>query len=417
MKYNKKGTTSRQRCTLCLAEQSPFVYLQVLIMNVKNIAILGSTGSIGRNALEVVARLPDRFRVSCLTVHKNIELLQAQIARFRPTVVVVEDEECAGSIRSRVNGSTQVLSGRAGMMNAVTRSDVDIVVSALVGFAGLEPTLRAIEAGKNIALANKETLVVAGEIIMRKVREHGVRLLPIDSEHSAILQCLQGEDMSTVERLILTGSGGPFLHFKPHEFERITVAQALNHPTWKMGNKITIDSATLMNKGLEVIEAFWLFGLPAEKISVVIHPQSIIHSMVEFVDGSIKAQLGIPDMKLPIQYALTYPERPSTPFQRIDFHSLQQMTFFPPDGEKFRCFPLAFKALAMGGTAPAALNAANEVAVKLFLEEKIPFACIPEFIEGTLATHIPIRPYTLEDVIRVDRETREAVLQQYVPMN
>jgi len=389
----------------------------MLMKQIKNIAILGSTGSIGTSALEVVANLPDRFRVTCLTAHKNIDLLRRQIERFHPAVVVIEDESNAAHLRQCVNGTTQVLSGHTGVMTAVTRNDIDVVVSSLVGFAGLKPTLQAIESGKDIALANKETLVVAGEIIMRKVREHGVRLLPVDSEHSAILQCLQGEDIGTVERLILTASGGPFLHLEGDQFRNITVAQALNHPTWKMGNKITIDSATLMNKGLEVIEAHWLFGLPPEKIDVVIHPQSIIHSMVEFSDGSIKAQLGIPDMKLPIQYALTYPERPSAPSKRIDFSLLGQMTFLDPDLDKFRCLGLAFRALAMGGTAPAVLNAANEVAVELFLNEKIQFTSIPVIIEQALASHRPIMHFTLEEVIRIDHETRQSVRQHFATMN
>jgi 1-deoxy-D-xylulose-5-phosphate reductoisomerase len=260
-----------------------------------------------------------------------------------------------------------------------------------------------------VALANKETLVVAGEIIMREVRDHGVRLLPVDSEHSAILQCLQGEDISTVSRVLLTASGGPFLHMDHEHFGSITRAQALNHPTWRMGNKISIDSATLMNKGLEVIEAHWLFGIPAEKIEVVIHPQSIIHSMVEFVDGSIKAQLGIPDMKIPIQYALTYPERPPTTFSRVDFAALKQMTFFEPDVQKFRCLALAFQALRAGGTAPAVLNAANEMAVELFLEERLPFAAIPLVIEEALAEHTPVVNFTLDDLVRVDADAREFV--------
>jgi 1-deoxy-D-xylulose-5-phosphate reductoisomerase len=282
-----------------------------------------------------------------------------------------------------------------------------MVLSSLVGFAGLKPTLRAIVAGKDIALANKEALVVAGEIVMKEVRNSGVRLLPVDSEHSAILQCLLGEDINQVERLILTASGGPFLHLGKDRFDTITVRQALNHPTWRMGNKITIDSATLMNKGLEVIEAFWLFGIPPEKIEVVIHPQSIIHSMVEFSDGSVKAQMGIPDMRIPIQYTLMYPKRHLSSFQRLDFSSLREMTFLEPDIEKFPCLALGFKALQIGGTAPAALNAANEVAVQLFLEERIPFASIPAIIEEALCSHSVVHNITLDDVVRTDKETRE----------
>jgi 1-deoxy-D-xylulose-5-phosphate reductoisomerase len=378
----------------------------------KNIAILGSTGSIGRSTLEVVRNLPDRFRVTYLTAHRNINLLREQIALFSPRGVVVLDEQNAVTLRKQLDGATLVLSGEEALETVVRRDDVDIVLCSLVGFAGLKPTLSAIEAGKDIALANKETLVVGGEIIMRRVRETGVRLIPVDSEHSAILQCLQGEDRSSVARLLLTASGGPFLHLDRARFGTITKAQALNHPTWRMGNKITIDSATLMNKGLEVIEAFWLFGIAREKIEVVIHPQSIIHSMVEFVDGSIKAQLGVPDMKIPIQYALTFPERPESSYRRVDFGTLKEMTFLAPDLEKFRCLALAYRALTMGGTVPAVLNAANEVAVELFLNERIPFNAIPLLIEEALANHTPTYAVTLNDLIRADSETRAAVRQQ-----
>lgn len=373
----------------------------------RNIAILGSTGSIGRNALEVIANLPDHFRVTYLTANKNVRLLEEQIHHFRPKGVVLLDEREASGLRVFANGATEVLVGQEGLKEIVQRNDVDIVLSALVGFAGLEPTLAAIKAGKQIALANKETLVVAGEIIMREVRERGVQLLPVDSEHSAILQCLRGEDTASVEGLILTASGGPFLNLDKEMFAAITVEQALNHPTWKMGNKITIDSATLMNKGLEVIEAFWLFGLPPEKIEVVIHPQSIVHSMVEFVDGSIKAQLGFPDMKIPIQYALMYPDRPVAANKRLDFSTPRQMTFQEPDMEKFRCLALAYNALEKGGTAPAVLNAANEVAVQLFLDGRLPFVAIPAMIESALSAHTPIHNISLEDVVRADRDTRE----------
>ena len=322
-------------------------------------------------------------------------------------------DECNASvIRKFADGSTEVLVGEDGLNEIVRRDNVDMVISSLVGFAGVKPTLAAVEAGKDVALANKETLVVAGELIMRAVRERGTHLLPVDSEHSAILQCLQGEQVSTVERIILTASGGPFLHLEQDKFETITVADALKHPTWKMGSKITIDSATLMNKGLEVIEAFWLFGIPPEKIEVVIHPQSIVHSMVEFADGSIKAQLGIPDMKLPIQYALMYPERPVSSYTRLDFGSMHQMTFQQPDRARFRCLDLAYRALHMGGTAPAVLNAANEVAVRLFLEGKLAFNDIPALIEAALADHAPAHTFTIEDLVRVNSETRERALQQ-----
>jgi len=375
----------------------------------KNIAILGSTGSIGRNTLEVVRSAPDRFRAGYLTTNKNIGLLLKQIAEFRPKAVAVLDEGGASTVRSQVGDSVEVLCGEQGLEQIVTRDDVDIVVSALVGFAGLKPTMAAIRRGKTIALANKETLVVAGELLTALVKEYGVRLIPVDSEHSAILQCLVGEDRTTIARLILTASGGPFLHRPKEEFSSITIEEALNHPNWKMGNKITIDSATLMNKGLEVIEACWLFGLPPERIDVVIHPQSIIHSMVEFVDGSVKAQLGLPDMKLPIQYALTYPDRSPLNGARIDFPRLQSMTFFQPDREKFRCLQLAFDALSIGGTALATLNAANEAAVNAFLNRRISFEKIPLLIEQTLSKHKVRLSPEFQDIVEADRKARAFV--------
>lgn len=377
----------------------------------KNIAILGSTGSIGRSTLEVISHFPDRFRVTYLTAHRNIDLLSEQVRQFAPRGVAVL-EECNASVLCKLlNGATEILVGEEGLCEIVAREDVDLVVSSLVGFAGLKPTLHAIEAGKDVALANKETLVVAGAIIMNAVRQHGVQLLPVDSEHSAILQCLRGEDMNAVERLILTASGGPFRTMAKDRFHTITVRDALNHPTWRMGNKITIDSATLMNKGLEVIEAHWLFGLPAEQIHVVIHPQSIIHSMVEFRDGSTKAQLGFPDMKIPIQYALMYPDRPAAPYRRLDFARMREMTFDEPDYERFPSLALAYRALEMGGTATAVLNAANEVAVQKFLHEEIPFSMIPAIIEEALATHTPLLNPTFDDIVRVDGETRRFVQQ------
>jgi 1-deoxy-D-xylulose-5-phosphate reductoisomerase len=372
----------------------------------RTIAILGSTGSIGCSALEVIAGYPERFRVGYLSANRNIDLLRDQINRFRPLGVVVADEERAAALRSAIGDATEILCGTAGLLEIVSRDGVDMVLSALVGFAGLKPTLRAVEAGKDVALANKETLVVGGELIMAQARARGVKILPVDSEHSAIFQCLQGEDVRTIERLILTASGGPFLHLPKEKFHSVTVAEALNHPTWRMGNKITIDSATLMNKGLEVIEAYWLFGVPPEKIDVVVHPQSVIHSMVEFVDGSMKAQLGMPDMKLPILYALAYPDRLPMSSRRIDFGTLRHMSFHPPDPEKFECLPLAFRALQMGGTAPAVLNAANETAVQMFLDGEIPFSSIPSVIRDALETHTPLHAFTLADLERIDGETR-----------
>ncbi|MEX0602598.1 MAG: 1-deoxy-D-xylulose-5-phosphate reductoisomerase [Bacteroidota bacterium] len=375
----------------------------------KNIALLGATGSIGRNSLEVIRAFPDRFRVSYLTTNTNIDLLQRQIAEFMPRGVVVLDACQASVLRKILDESVEVLSGEEGLAEIVSRDDVDIVISALVGFAGLRPTLEAIKHRKTIALANKETLVVAGEIITSLVREHGVSLIPIDSEHSAILQCVAGEDRSNIARLILTASGGPFLNTPSDRFSSITVEQALSHPNWKMGSKITIDSATLMNKGLEVIEAHWLFNLPAERIDVVIHPQSVIHSMVEFIDGSVKAQLGLPDMKIPIQYALTYPGRWPMNGSRVDFPRLKSMTFFEPDREKFPCLRLAYESLRIGGTSPAVLNAANEVAVSAFLERKISFNRIPELIERALDHDAVSNGSDLPAIIEADGAARRFV--------
>jgi len=375
----------------------------------KNIAILGSTGSIGQNTLEVIKSNPEQFRAAYLTTNRNVDLLLKQVEEFRPKAVAILDELAALTVRSRVGNSVEVLCGERGLENIVVRDDVDIVVSALVGFAGLKPTIAAMRCGKTIALANKETLVVAGELLTALVREHGVRLIPVDSEHSAILQCLAGEDWRSIAKLILTASGGPFLNRPKEEFASITIEEALNHPNWKMGNKITIDSATLMNKGLEVIEARWLFGLPPERIDVVIHPQSIIHSMVEFIDGSVKAQLGLPDMKLPIQYALTFPTRSPLNGARIDFPKLQSMTFFHPDREKFRCLQLAFDALSLGGTAPAVLNASNEAAVTAFLGRKISFEKIPLFIDRALSKHKVLLSPELQDIVEADQKARAFV--------
>ena len=375
----------------------------------KNIAILGSTGSVGRNSLEVINSFPDRFRVTYLTTNSNIDLLMEQVERFHPVGVVILDECRAGEARKRFKHPVEVLSGEPGLEEVVTRDDVDIVMSSLVGFAGLKPTIAAIRHRKRIALANKETLVVAGALITSLVREYGVELLPVDSEHSAILQCLAGENRELVARLILTASGGPFLNVPQESFAAITVEEALRHPNWSMGNKITIDSSTLMNKGLEVIEARWLFGISAERIHVVIHPQSIIHSMVEFVDGSVKAQLGLPDMKLPIQYALSYPDRWPMNGSRLDFPALRSMTFLEPDRAKFRCLSLAYDALSLGGTAPTVMNAANEVAVAAFLGKRISFEKIPILIERALnGAKIRLNP-ELDDILETDGKTRSFV--------
>ncbi len=375
----------------------------------KNIAILGSTGSIGQSSLEVISGFPDRFCVTYLTANRGIDLLVEQIERFHPKGVAVMEPDSVDFLQKKFGASLEIFFGADGLKIIASKPDVDVVINSLVGFAGLEPTIEAIKSGKTVALANKETLVVAGEIITLLVDEYKATLIPIDSEHSAILQCLVGEDYKNISKLILTASGGPFLNLDKSEFENVTIAQALNHPNWKMGNKITIDSATLMNKGLEVIEAHYLFKLPAEKIEVIIHPQSIIHSMVEFVDGSVKAQLGVPDMKIPIQYALTFPDRASSQSERINFSELHKMTFFTPDRNKFECLQHAYKALEMGGSAPAILNAANEVAVDLFLNGKIKFNQIPQLIDTALNKQRIIHNPMIEDIIEADKETRNFI--------
>ncbi len=372
----------------------------------KNIAILGSTGSIGTQTLDVIANFPKEFKANYLTGNNNVQLLLQQIQKFKPKGVVVCNERAAKELKKQVAGKTEILFGEEGLLDIVQRNDVDVVVSSLVGFAGLRPTIKAIEAKKKIALANKETLVVAGEIIMPLVEKYKIDLLPVDSEHSAIFQCLVGELPNKINKIILTASGGPFRTKSKDDLRRVTLEQALQHPNWKMGNKITIDSATLMNKGLEVIEAHWLFGISLDKIDIVIHPQSIIHSMVEFVDGSVKAQLGIPDMKIPIQYALTYPSRSASKFPRVHFPTLGEMTFFEPDRDRFPCLQLAFDALKEGGTIPAVMNAANEVAVAKFLKNEISFMDIPNIISEAMKKHSNKANPSLEEIVEADRETR-----------
>ena len=378
----------------------------------KNVCILGSTGSIGQNALHVLEGLRDEFRVVGLSSNSNVDLLRQQIARFRPGMAAVTDAASAATLRRDINGSTAILSGEGALQDLVRRSGADVVINGLVGFAGLLPTIEAVTLGKNVALANKETLVVAGELIMRLAGERGAGIIPIDSEHSAILQCLAGEERDRVQRLILTASGGPFLHHEPASLRNVSVAEALRHPNWSMGKKITIDSATMMNKGLEIIEAHWLFGLPADRIDVLIHPQSVIHSMVEFVDGSVKAQLGVPDMKVPIQYALTHPGRSASAAPRIDFHTLGTLTFMKADDRKFPCLRLAYEALRAGGTAPAVLNGANEVAVRLFLDGKISFTDIPGLV-GAALEEIPVTSAeSLETIIEHDTMARATAMER-----
>lgn len=383
----------------------------------KKICILGSTGSIGQNSLAVIANFPGRFSPACLTTYKNVDLLREQIRRYTPDAVAVLDESAGTELRRTANGRTKIFIGEAGLEELVSTCNVDLVINALVGIAGLRPTIATLNRGIPVALANKETLVAAGELVTTLARKCNADLIPIDSEHSAILQCLAGEQKENVARLILTASGGPFLHTSKEELPHQTIEAALQHPNWKMGNKITIDSATMMNKGLEIIEAHWLFGLPANQIEVLIHPQSIIHSMVEFVDGSVKAQLGVPDMKIPIQYALTYPDRSPSLYKRVNFAELATMTFSEPDTSKFRCLSLAYAALRAGGSAPVVLNAANEIAVTLFLNKELPFGGIAELIDTALE-QIPLTTITsLDEITYVDSIARRLVTEMNTQRN
>lgn len=352
----------------------------------KNITILGSTGSIGTQALEVVRAHPDKCKVFALTAQSNISLLIEQAIEFQPTVVVISNEKFADELKSALKKyPIEVLCGEEALSQVVTATETNLILTALVGFVGLKPTIAAIEAGKNIALANKETLVVAGELVMELAKKKGVEIFPVDSEHSAIFQCLVGEQHQSIEKLILTASGGPFRGKQTHELKEVTLQQALKHPNWNMGAKITIDSATLMNKGLEVIEAKWLFDVPVDAIEVVVHPQSIIHSLVQFSDGSIKAQLGLPDMKLPIHYAIHFPERVATSFERFEFTKYPNLTFEKPDLETFKNLSLAFQAIREGGNMPCILNAANEVVVAAFLQQKIGFLEMSQVIEDCMS--------------------------------
>ncbi|MEY4987228.1 MAG: hypothetical protein RL567_1007 [Bacteroidota bacterium] len=374
----------------------------------KRIAILGSTGSIGTQALDVVMQHSDAFSVSVLTAQSNADLLVEQALQFKPSHVVIGDEQKYAFVKEALSGtSIQVLAGADALQEVVCLDNVDIVLTALVGYAGLLPTVKAIKAGKPIALANKETLVVAGSLIMPLAREMGVPILPVDSEHSAIFQCLMGESHNPIEKVILTASGGPFRGRKRADLEQVTRAQALKHPNWSMGAKITIDSASLMNKGLEVIEAAWLFDVKASQIDVVVHPQSIVHSLVQFEDGSIKAQLGLPDMKLPIQFALGYPNRMQADFPRFDFRNFASLTFEQPDMETFRNLGLAFKALDQGGNMPCILNAANEIAVAAFLKDEIGFLEMSDLLADCMVKGTFLPNPSLEDYIRTDKLTRE----------
>ncbi len=375
----------------------------------KHLSILGSTGSIGRNTLEIVELFSDRFAVKVLAAKSNTSLLATQIKRFAPKMAVVIDETRALELKKKLPSKThvEIMHGQDGYRAAATYNDVDMVVSAMVGAAGLIPTLDAIEAGKNIALANKETLVIAGKIVVEKAKRHNIQIFPIDSEHSAIFQCISGNRRQDLCKILLTGSGGPFLSVPKNEFSKIKPHDALKHPTWEMGKKISIDSATLMNKGLEVMEAKWLFDVSRDMIEVVIHPQSIIHSMVSFQDGSIIAQLGIPDMKGAIAYALSCPERLPLNQPLPDFAHIGSLTFKKPDLKKFPCLALAYDACEIGETLPAVLNAANEVVVQAFLSERVPFIAIPDVIRKTMDKHIVVTHPTIPDILEADRWARE----------
>jgi len=375
-------------------------------VSARRIALLGSTGSIGVSTCEVVRALGGRVEIVALATGANIEALAGQARMFNPRLVAVADESRADELRAMLPG-VEVAAGADGLNRVATLDEADMVVSAIVGAAGIVPTIEAIRAGKDVALANKEALVAAGLVVMDLVRAYDVALIPVDSEHSAVLQCLQGADRSRVRRIVLTASGGPFIDVDPAALGGVTVEQALAHPTWSMGEKITIDSATMMNKGLEVIEAMWLFGLQPEQIDVVVHRQSLVHSMVEFTDGSVLAQIGEPDMKGPIQYALTWPERVERPVEPFDLTAQREWTFEPPDLERFPCLALAYEAARAGGTMPTVLNAANEVAVDQFLSGEITFTEIPERIGRSMKNHTVNPTPDIGTILRVDAEVRK----------
>ncbi|HWR43128.1 1-deoxy-D-xylulose-5-phosphate reductoisomerase [Sporomusa sp.] len=377
----------------------------------QHVAVLGSTGSIGTQALDVIAANPDKYKVTALAAYKSDKLLAEQIEYFKPQLAVLIDKQAADRMASTYHGPTKILTGEEGLLEAATFTQTDTVLTSLVGFAGLNPTIAAIKAGKNIALANKETLVAAGEFVMSLAKQHNVSVYPVDSEHSAVFQCLQGENKRQIGRIILTASGGPFRGRTAAELENVTVADCLRHPNWSMGRKITIDSATLANKGLEVIEARWLFGVEYEQIDVCVHPQSIIHSMVEFVDGSVIAQMGMPDMRLPIHYALSYPERMPSGCPRLDFTTLSALTFEVPDTVNFPALKLAYDAGKRGGTMPCVFNAANEVAVHAFLNDEISFLDIPKVIGYTMESHISVHNMDLKQIYIADTWARHCALQ------
>lgn len=377
-------------------------------MNKKRIAILGSTGSIGTQTLNVIRRHPDLFEAEVLVGGSNAELLIKQALEFQPNMVVIADKSKYGTVCDALSSTDiKVFAGEESVCDIVEMDCVDIVMAAIVGFAGLKPTLNAIRAKKTIALANKETMVVAGEIVTAEARKNGVAILPVDSEHSAIFQTLQGEFHNKIDKILLTASGGPLFGRKREQIENVTLAEVLKHPNWSMGRKVTIDSASLMNKGLEVIEAKWLFGVGVDKIEVLVHPQSIVHSMVQFEDGSIKAQIGTPTMETPIQYALSYPHRIESHIPRFSFWEHPELTFFRPDTETFRCLPLAYNAIEQGGNIPCVMNAANEVAVQRFIDGKLRFIDIAGFVEQAISKATYIAHPTLDQLLECDTETRE----------
>jgi len=378
----------------------------------RRIAVLGSTGSMGTQALEVIALHPELLQLEIIAANSSADILIQQAKQYHPNIVVVVQEEAYRKVKEALaEEDVKVFCGEDSLCDVCEMDCVDIVLSCIVGIAGLKPAFRTVSCGTPLAIANKETLVVAGELIMRTAKEHNAPVIPVDSEHSAIFQCLAGEHFNPVEKLIITASGGAFRTFTPEQLETVTLKDALKHPNWSMGPKVTIDSASLMNKGLEVIEAKWLFGMPLEKIDVLVHPQSVIHSMVQFEDGSVKAQLGIPDMRLPIQYALTYPLRLPLPYPRLDFTQYGQFTFEKPNREMFPCLDMAYKASAAGGGMPCVMNAANEAAVKMFMEEKIKFTDIPRIIEHALATAPSVKLQTIEEYIALDAETKQRVMR------
>ena len=382
----------------------------------KNISILGVTGSIGTQALDVLRFHKDKFKLVAISAYKNIDLTLDIIEEFKPRVVAINDKasfEKLKNIKGTLDYDFELLYGMEGLIKVATLKEVHTVLTSVVGMIGLKPTLEAIKCKKDIALANKETLVVAGELVMNEAKKYGIKILPVDSEHSAIFQCLQGNDLKSVDKIIITATGGPFRGYSKKQLENVTLNQALNHPKWSMGKKITIDSSTLMNKGLEVIEAHWLFDCDYENIEVVVHPQSIIHSMVQYKDGAVIAQLGVTDMKLPIQYALNYQLRDNNISEKLDFYKINELNFYKPDTEVFRCLKLAYKAGKMGGLMPTILNGANEVCVDLFLNEKIKYLDIPTIVEECMEVFKNDMEVSLRNIIDLDKSVREYIMNKY----